>query len=297
MTYAVIDIGSNTVRLCIYRYQKKTLTRLLNTKETVGLAGYRNKGRLTDEGIDKACTVLNEFKHILSIVKVTGLYVFATASLRNISNSKEAVEEICKRTGFEIDLISGEEEATLDFVGASKENNLKNGLLVDIGGGSTELLEYKDGKILNAISIPIGSLSLYSVFVTGIVPKKSELKSISGYVNELLDGISFLQNKSFDTILGIGGSIRTVKKLCYQVNHIEEKAFSSRELDDIMKLAIDNKKQALELVLREAPERVHTAIPGMVILKEISDRVNVKEIVVSGFGVREGYLYSKIIHE
>ncbi len=239
MEYAVIDIGSNTIRLCIYRDENDKFVRLLNTKEVAGLAGYKKDGALTREGIETACEALCTFKDTLSIIKVEQLFVFTTASLRNITNSKEVIAEIEQRTGFTIDLISGELEAKLGFLGASKINKLQSGLLVDIGGGSTELVEYNNGVMSNCISLPIGSLSLYSTFVDGLWSNKKEQKAIEDHIQGMIKDVDFIKNKKFATMLGIGGSIRTIKKMCAKKYGITEQYFEYERLSEILKFVRD----------------------------------------------------------
>lgn len=106
---------------------------------------------------------MNSYKNICENFTINHIAVFATASLRNITNTDEAVREITKATGLAIDVVSGKEEATLDFIGATHDlDTSHDGLLVDIGGGSTELVSFEKGQILQAVSLPIGSLSLYN---------------------------------------------------------------------------------------------------------------------------------------
>ncbi|OON97647.1 MAG: hypothetical protein ATN31_07810 [Candidatus Epulonipiscioides saccharophilum] len=294
MEYAIIDLGSNTIRLCIYRKEGNDFIRLLNTKETAGLAGYRKNGALTQSGVNVACSVLNMFKNTLSIINIKKLFVFSTASLRNVTNSTEVLAEIERRTGFSIDLLSGEMEAELGFLGASKSNNLKNGLLIDIGGGSTELLEYEDGHKIDCVSLPIGSLSMYSSYVSEIIPNKKESKAMCEEVKNLLQDVDFIQNKRIDTILGIGGSIRTIKKMCARKYGLKEKSFETSEIFNLLEFVQEYKKASTTLILKVAPERLHTTIPGLIIAKEIIKYVRAKKMIVSNFGLREGYLYHQL---
>ncbi|MFQ8846422.1 MAG: hypothetical protein ACLR84_03135 [Clostridia bacterium] len=159
MTYGVIDVGSNTIRLVIYEVKENRIESLFSNKNTAGLIGYVNDGELSRKGIRKACDVLNSLQKVAAHAQVEKLYVFATASLRNIANTKEAVEEIEKETGLDIDVISGHDEAELDFEGAAHAQKLKDGIMVDIGGGSTEVVAFADGKITDAVSLEFGSLS------------------------------------------------------------------------------------------------------------------------------------------
>ena len=188
MTYGVIDVGSNTIRLCIYDVDGDDITSLFNNKTTAGLIGYVNDGELSKKGIKRACDVIGAYKRMAESAQVSELFVFATASLRNISNSEEAVSEIKKQTGLDVDVLSGYEEAVLDFEGAANAMHLDEGILVDIGGGSTEILIFRDGRIKDAVSLNVGSLSMYRTYVSRLFPKGSERKAIKRKVEaELKD--------------------------------------------------------------------------------------------------------------
>lgn len=144
MIYGIIDLGSNTIRLSFYKYENGEIILLLNKKTMAGIAGYVKDGRLSKEGIKIACDVLKQYKEIINNFGLEKVFAFATASLRNISNTDEAVTEIKEITGFTVDIVLGEVEAIYDFIGASKALDIKEGIVFDIGGGSTEILMYKN---------------------------------------------------------------------------------------------------------------------------------------------------------
>ena len=118
--YSVIDIGSNTIRLTVYQVEEGQIQTVFHEKSTAGLAGYvTEKGKLSRAGIERAITALERFQSILQKLSIEQVAVFATASLRNIVNTDEALECIERRTGFRVEVISGEKEALLDYVGAT----------------------------------------------------------------------------------------------------------------------------------------------------------------------------------
>ncbi len=118
--YGVIDIGSNTIKLSVYKMTNNSLRLIFNNKNIAGLVAYVDKeGFFSEKGIKKIITVLKSYKQILENVKVKDVFVIATASLRNIQNSEEVLKKINEFTGYQVDLISGEEEAIYDFIGAT----------------------------------------------------------------------------------------------------------------------------------------------------------------------------------
>lgn len=293
--FGVIDIGSNTIRLTLYKETENGLKLVLNKKHMTGLAGYVDaKGYLTESGIRKAIYDLLDFKLIIENIELKALYVFATASLRNIRNTDEAMSRIKEMTGFDIDLISGEMEARLDFLGATQVMPLKNGILIDIGGGSTELVYFTDGSIDKAISMPMGSLSLYKKFVADIIPTPSEIKLMKAYVKEEIKKVDL--EKAHPVICGVGGSIRGALKLCNEVygNDYAQGRIDPKQLKKMLKCFSDDKAFAVQNIIKTVPDRMHTIIPGLTILNTLCKKHEALEIYVSPYGIREGYLYTKL---
>ncbi|MBR0596886.1 phosphatase [Sinanaerobacter chloroacetimidivorans] len=294
--YAVIDIGSNTIRLSVYTIQDNHIKPMFHRKNMSSLIGYVDeKGCMTERGIQKAITVLSNFKKIIDNIEVENIYVFATASFRNIQNRELVVRAIKEAANLDVTIISGEEEAICGFIGAAYNVNVDSGLLVDIGGGSTELVFYKDRKICKVYSIPMGSLDLYVRFVSGLLPTKEEYRRMKKYIREQLESID--PGEVPTTILcGVGGTNRAACKLS---NDYFNMPLSNRsmELNHIKKLlkSFYQEKDGIERVLRVVPERIHTIIPGMTILKTISKQYQCEKMIVSEYGVREGYLIKTVI--
>ncbi|WP_279223332.1 phosphatase [Megamonas hypermegale] len=303
MMYAVVDIGSNTMRLVIYKVEGGRPRALLNKKEMAELASFIKDGMMVAEGINRACYILDSFNLLARELGVTDMHVFATASLRNISNSQAAVTEIEDRTGLSISLLSGAQEAEYDFVGAARTVDLQTGLLVDIGGGSTELVFYKDMEIQHAVSLPIGSLSMYTKFVSRLFPTKKERKAIENCVEDMLDRYEVSNLGDCPSVCGVGGTIRAVDKLnSYFYNLSANNRFVTSENLRAMVKRLENREDkkfipldTLEILLKVVPERVRTIMPGMIVLNTIVKHFKVQNIYVSRAGVREGFLYRQIL--
>ena len=297
--YGVIDVGSNTIRLSIYEVSDGEVYPMLNNKTTAGLAGYVKKGKMTKKGIQKACDVLNRYKEMMEHFPLEELFVFATASLRNISNTDDALRTIQAETGLSIDVLTGYQEATFDFIGAAHSINLDEGVLLDIGGGSTEILVYERGQIQNAVSLPFGSLSMFTNYVSRLFPTKKEKKEIEAAVMKEVGKIKFLQNKRFDTMVGIGGSIRATKNMNNTVFELpkENNVIIAEDVPKLLKQFKGDENEILRKVLKISPDRVHTLIPGMIVMNTVCEYVQCKDIIMSAFGVREGYLYQKLFSQ
>ncbi|HCB92528.1 MAG TPA: phosphatase [Selenomonas sp.] len=303
--YAVVDVGSNTVRLNIYKIEYGQPVPVLSRKESVGLASYVRNGQMLPAGIQRVTEVLSSFKVLLDGLKISNVHVFATAALRNAKNSRAAVGEIIKNSGMDVHVISGEMEAELDFIGASHAlENMDSGILVDIGGGSTELVPYKDGKMLNAVSLPFGSLNTYDKFVANILPTAKERKAIKKAVTEALKKLpDEFAKGSYPVICGVGGTARAANKLAVDMFRLpaEETSINVINLGKMIKILENDEKDsvpvdALDILVRVIPYRVRTILPGMIVLQTIAKYFGGETIEVTEAGVREGYLYKFVVN-
>lgn len=283
----IIDIGSNTIRLNVYMIQNNEFKIVFSSKEMAGLIGYVDKQQLSEKGIHKLIGILKDFLSILESLDISEVYPFATASLRNINNSQTVLQRVKDETGLTIDLIEAENEGILGFNGAINYVKVPTALLIDIGGGSTEIVPYSHYKIISSVSLPIGSLSLFKQYVKGIIPTQQEIKNMKKFVTKSLEEYN-PHPASFNTLVGVGGTIRAIKKInayLYDDNTITDSRFSA-----ILETISDESDKARDVILKVVPDRIHTIVCGCVILSCLLKHYNVKEIVVSEYGAREGYL-------
>lgn len=295
MKYSVIDIGSNSMRLTVYSVSKDSFTILFKEKIMAGLAGYIRDGVLLPEGIQQARSGLASFRRTLQQLEITGISAFATASLRNIQNTTQAADALSQSLGQPIEVLSGEEEARYGYLGAMEDLSLDSGLFVDIGGASTELVQFSQGTLRSAVSLPVGSLKLYRDCVKGILPGDGSRRRIREHLRQefapIAPGIQPCRQ-----IAGVGGTARAVLKLARLVFRLPEssRTVPAPQLEELYRLLRPADKRAIDLILRGAPERIHTLMPGLMILRHVVRAYQAEEIIVSRFGVREGFLCQRI---
>ena len=229
MKCAIVDLGSNTIRLSLYNtLENGGFETLFSKKYMAGLAGYVSHGIMSNDGINQACAVLLDFKILLQQLGVKDMHVFATASLRNIKNTEKALETIKRRTGLSVDVIEGSEEGILGYYGALYTTDLKNGMMFDIGGGSTEFVRVKNGKVKNSQSVSIGSLNLFHSNVSGLWPEKKEQKAITKQINKKLNTVDF-PKKSPEKVCCVGGTCRAILNIVnYHFNKQENNRIMPR---------------------------------------------------------------------
>lgn len=298
MIYAVIDIGSNTIRLSVYKEKNKKIYNLFNEKEGASLRSYIKDGRLSDKGVERLLDTLNKFKIIIdNFADIDYVYPFATATIRDASNRSEILGLIERKLGFEIEILSGEEESKLAFIGANSSVKIDRGVLTDIGGGSSEVVIIEQGKVVKSTSINTGSLSAFNDYVKFLFPNKKDRKEIGKDLEKDLEK-SGLYKENHDTLCGVGGSARASLKL-YNEYYDLKKSNSTIKRKDFKSMIKDlieyDEKKLLDLILSVKADRVHTLIPGMIILEKIAKYFNVESINISQTGVREGYVIKKVL--
>jgi len=271
MIHAIIDLGSNSIRLSVYEISGESWSRLYSGKRMAGLASYVEKGVLSQEGISRACEVLRDFRVQLENSVVESVSVFATASLRNVKNTAEATGIIEEATGYPIEVLSGSDEAVLGYYGARPDCDSDSGILVDIGGGSTELVFFEAGKAEKAQSLPIGSLELYARSVSKFLPKSKELARMKEQIRSVLEKAGIDNYPHREKLYGIGGTSRAAAKLANRRFLLDSsnRTISSAQLTELRRLLCDGGDEARSLILRTCPERVHTIVPGLLILDSI----------------------------
>ena len=303
MLYGVVDIGSNTVKLNVYNYRHNVINVEFSEKENLGLLFYINNGKLTDNGIEELVTVLKKMKNDLDYLKIDNYSFFSTASLRNIENIAEVLQIIKNRVNIEIDLLSGEEEGELSFYGSIPTIKGDDGILIDLGGGSVEIVLFKERKIYKKYSIPIGFLKMFNDYVSDIIPNKKECKLIEERIYFELDKIGLKNNEKIPFMCGVGGSIRAIKKLLVNLdlqkkkdNLVDVKLL--KQLKKELKLNESNHNNYIYYkILHVKPSRVHTLVPALLIVESITSYFGCEEIQISKFSVREGYLRRKMLKE
>lgn len=293
MKYAIVDLGSNTIRLSVYQTQEDGRFRLLfSEKETAGLANYISGGRMRPRGIVRAGEVLMDFKRLLMQFAMEELHVFATASLRNIRNTEEAVQTIHEQTGLYVDVISGAEEAELSYYGAANAANLSDGVLFDIGGGSTELVNFSGGIIQESHSLEIGCLNLFRKNVEKLWPQKAEMRKIVHQVHRALS--SAQMPSQTHCVCGVGGTARALLNMANSRLGSEGRVLTADQLKAMTELLQRRSREARDLILAVCPDRVHTIIPGAILMMTLVERLGCQKIWISPYGVREGYLCRKL---
>lgn len=297
MINAIIDVGSNSIRLSVYETGGEQYTKIYTAKRMVGLASYVFQGKLSEIGIVCACEALLEFRTIISSMAVNSVSVFATASLRNISNSDTAIKAIEEATGYLIEVISGQDEACLGYYGSMPDICTDSGTFIDIGGGSTEIVFFSDRQIDSAQSLPVGSLNLQENYVSEHLPTAEELILIKEKIDAAISAAQLRNVPHYENLYAIGGTARATVKLANRLFDLDSanRTITSKQLSDVKKLFCGGSELAYNMLAKHCPDRINTIVPGILILDSIAKLTEAKKLTISRFSVREGYLCQRVL--
>lgn len=302
MRIGVIDLGSNNIRLVVYFWDGTAIHKIQDIKHQAQSIRYVQNRQLSKEGIDRMVTHLKELMVMARAFGIDELRIFATASLRNIDNSAQAKAEIENRIQHPIDVLQGFEESLIGFEGMKKVVKLPlEGISIDIGGGSTEITYFQNDEPIFSEAIPIGSLNLYFDHVIDVVPSDFEQVAIRKSIRDHLDRLPWLENRTVETVIGIGGTARAVMKLHqarYDINtSIYDMTLSASLVHHYATLNKRHRDEELVLIVDAIPDRLTTVIPGALILDEVMRKAQAQAFLLSAYGVREGYLISRILNQ
>ena len=290
---AIVDIGSNSVRLVAYEGLSRALTPLFNDKLLAGLGrGVATTGKLPQDGVTKALGALRRFRTLCDIMEIGDVHVIATAAARDASNGKQFLAAAREAIGVPIELLSGKREAELAALGVVSGFFKPDGVSGDLGGGSLELNEVKGAKLGRGVTLPLGGLALTDM--SGKSPKRAVK-----IVREALADCKPLDNLRGRSFYAIGGTWRALARLHmrqrnYPLNVMHGYVIPARDAADFAALVERVSTDALIAIESVSAARRPLLAYGAVVLDEIIRRSKPRDIIVSALGVREGLLFERL---
>jgi exopolyphosphatase / guanosine-5'-triphosphate,3'-diphosphate pyrophosphatase len=287
MLAAVIDIGSNSVRLVMYQYLGHHAQPVFNDKVSCELGKGLVMGSTLDaEAKELTRTTIRRFRQLLDARKPQMVKVVATAAIRESRDGGSFAAELSEILGHTIEILSGIEEATYAAKGVSISTYRPEGLVVDLGGGSMELARlYPEGEVDPECSIPKGSLGYADYYA------KHGQQKLETLLKELLQPCSTTPSKN---IYAVGGSFRAIashhmKRHHYPLHIIHDYVLSRKALQETVATIQSDLKKGEKLVGVEG-RRVSAIVPACIILLSLMKHVKAKHVVFSSAGIREGAL-------
>jgi exopolyphosphatase / guanosine-5'-triphosphate,3'-diphosphate pyrophosphatase len=291
---AVIDIGSNSVRLVVYEQMARSLVSVFNEKTLCGLGReVQSTGLLAPDAVDKALTSLKRFHALCKIQRVGRIFAIATAACRDASNGADFIARAERICGVPIEILSGPREAKLSALGVVSGIHRPDGIVGDLGGGSLELIDVRGHQVRGGVTLPLGSLALQDL-------AHKSLKRAERIVKNELSEVPRLRAGRGRTFYAVGGTWRALARIHivqsgYPIKVMHGYSIPAQDALDfaqrLRRLAAANMLANIEAV---ADARRPLLTYAALVLEHVIREAKPKTITFSTFGVREGLLYSML---
>lgn len=282
MKLGIIDIGSNTIKAYLYDTSDEALTPVCRVSFYAMLSSHVTDGAIDSEGLSvlaESCIKCHDF---LLENGAEEIRAYATEALRSASNSSDAVRLVKEETGIIPDILTREQEAECDALSLMHFSGKTEGIGMDIGGGSGQIFEYKDGRAGRSISAPIGALAMKNRFVSSDIPAIEELGEIDSYVRGFLEEFVSITAPEIDVM---GGSASSVAGILAD----EDGRISLEELNDFI-VSVIGRSDAFEYISSFASGRETTLIPGLEVIRVCGVFFRASSVRIFFSGSREGYI-------
>ena len=294
---AIIDIGSNSARLVIsHIYKNGAYNMVYNQKEALRLSQkVDGQNLLTEEAFTSTLDTMRSFAHMCKIYQADKTIAVATAAIRNASNGPELVAKVAEQTGIQLHIISGKTEAYISYLGVINTLDVKNGIIFDLGGGSTELILFKNRKILESVSLPLGAVNTTGMFNTRNEMPPNVYNDLNAFVMSRLAQYPWLKQSNLP-LIGVGGTARTVAKIIqrakkYPATKIHNYSYPIQTFRSFFnKLCLTNLEQRKK-ISGLSTERSDIILAGSSIISCLLEATGAKKLITSGCGLREGLFY------
>jgi exopolyphosphatase/guanosine-5'-triphosphate,3'-diphosphate pyrophosphatase len=288
---AVVDIGSNSVRMVLYRLEGRAIWTVFNEKVLAGLGrDLPTTGRLSPAGVELALATLRRFAAVLEGVRPAYTFVAATAAVREASDGPDFCSRVAAETGLQVRVLSGEEEARYSALGVVAGDPSAAGVAADMGGSSLELIRIGEPDLKPGVTLPLGPFSLAD-------PAGFNVDRLRNRIGAILKPEARTFNA--DHLHAVGGGWRSLAQLHmaisgYPLKIVHQYAMSADDARGVARLVAQQSRQSLDRLPGVSRKRAETLPYAALVLEGLIDRLELKTIHFSAWGLREGLLFEAL---
>ena len=301
---AVIDIGSNSTRMEVLQLTADFDLRVVSEVKSL----LRLQSRLTADGalersaIEDLKRTVYDFSVVAKASRVDSVRAIATATFRTATNGTQVLDDISRATGIDIEIVHGDTEANYGFLGAVTALPVHDGLLIDIGGGSVELVTFRDRKTVSVANTGLGALRVTGEFLKHDPPTAAEIRALRNHVKSVLVNSEVPELPPDAVLVGTGGTIRNIAKIdrasratTFSRLHGAIVTYNGlkRVVRDMSKMSASRRAVIPGL----NPDRAGNILGGTLVMGEIAKYFGKRNLLVSGRGLREGMALAQLIDE
>ena len=297
---ASIDIGTNTILLLIAEVRRGKLKTLFDTETIVRLGeGVQKTGILSEGAMERGFQTLEQYLKQCQEMEVQKIFAVGTSALREAKNSGHFLKRVKEEFDLSIDVISGEEEGRLSFLSVARDSkkSRENLLVVDVGGGSTELILGKGDEIIQWVSLPLGIVRFTERFLLSDPVQEEEYRAMVEEIRKQLPNSPILKNPlSMVSVGGTGAALASVEQGLekFIIERIHRFVLTREALRNQLSLYRSKTTEERKEIKGLPPSRADVILAGGTILYLIMEKFDCSSLMVNGHGVRYGLLYEKL---
>jgi exopolyphosphatase/guanosine-5'-triphosphate,3'-diphosphate pyrophosphatase len=304
-TLGVIDIGSNSGRVLVARVHGAAhLDVLGDARSPLRLVrDVTRDGLLKPETIERTLCIVRGFLAVARSAGAERTVAVATAAVREASNGEELIERARSELGIPVDIADGEEEARLGFLGAVHGLPVEHGIVLDVGGGSLQLVHFRDRRLKRSWSLKLGALRLNDRFLRSDPPTRGEMRGLKALVYETMEKEGVGQLLADERMIGTGGTVRNLAKVDrrtradYPISRLHGYTIERRRLDDAGTLLAGQAASERGRVPGLNGDRSDSIVGGALVVQAVMDRLLAADFTVAGYGLREGIALHSVTDE
>ncbi len=308
---AVIDLGSNSARLALLEvYEDRAFKLVDEFRETLRLGEQLGAdGCLAGDSVQRTLAIARVLARFCRAHRVTHVIGVATSALRRALNGPEVVDRIRAETGLRVNIISGAEEAYFDYVAAVNSVAVSDGVVVDVGGGSAQIVRARERAATHKTSLPLGAITLTGAFLDRDKPSNKQLHTLEEHIAANLQSLAWLGDCKWDgagdttgvpTLVGIGGTVRNLAKIYrrqtdYPLGLLHGMVLPIDAVKEIYamlsKMSLDQRRKVPGL----STKRADIIVAGAAVVCGLADTIGAAALSVSGRGLREGLFLNHVL--
>lgn len=301
--FGIIDLGSNSARLVIVNaFADGHFMVVDELKESVRLGQDMDRdGFLKPQRVAETIKTIKMFKRLCDAQQVEKIIAVATAAVRRAKNQRSFLDEVQVICGIKITVLSEEEEATLVYRGVINSMDIPKGIILEIGGGSTKIVNYNRRMLLNYATLPFGAVTLTDLFSDPELTPEEQTAKVEEFFADQLRNIEWLKDIDPETqMIGVGGSFRTLYKINRLVrkyplatvhNYNMTKDDFGNIYERVRALDVDKRKRIKGL----SPQRADIMPAALAIINSFLNYTGMLNFTLSGSGLREGIMFTQAV--
>jgi len=294
---AIVDMGSNTIRMVIFQVSNQAYHLIDDTKETVRLSEKMGEERtLKPAAIKRAMAALLRFMKICRSRGVNRIVPVTTAAVRQAVNGAEFLQKVERETGLVFRILSGQEEAYYGFLGVKNGFAHASGYTLDIGGGSSEVTFFDKRSMEHTVSMPYGALTLSERFRLEGGEGRVASQELRQFLRESMQAVPWIGDRTGMPLFGLGGTVRNIARVHrqlvrYPLESAHHYEMNKSQVDATMEMLGNLTLKELQELPGLSKDRADLIVAGGLIIQTLMETTQAPSLLISGNGLREGLFY------